>query len=106
MRGNLSPSCISDSFGSSSVHTISRTISLLRFSPTSGGRRAGHRRSEEEEEEEEEAGLWSVLSGEVEQPLAQQGVVLLQVCGEFRGLNADGDTLMDGQMDRRTEGTL
>lgn len=33
----------------------------------------------EEEEEEEEAGLWSVLGGEVEQPLAQQGVVLFQV---------------------------
>lgn len=32
-----------------------------------------------EEEEEEEAGLRSVLSGEVEQPLAQQGVVLFQV---------------------------
>lgn len=33
----------------------------------------------QEEEEEEEAGLRSVLSGEVEQPLAQQGVVLFQV---------------------------
>lgn len=28
---------------------------------------------------EEEAGLWSVLSGEVEQPLAQQRVVLFHV---------------------------
>lgn len=31
------------------------------------------------EEEEEEVGLWSVLSSKVEQPLAQQGVVLFQV---------------------------